>query len=127
MVEVTADGELIALRSGTAVVRVAIGKVRSEVPVTVRGGETFRPVDFTNDINPLLTRLGCNGGSCHGKSNGRGGFRLSLFGPSSRVGLRVDHTGRPRPTDLLGSSGPVPVAAEADHADASRWRSPNVG
>ena len=80
VVEVTADGELIALRSGTAVVRVAIGKVRSEVPVTVHGGETFRAVDFTNDINPLLTRLGCNGGSCHGKSNGRGGFRLSLFG-----------------------------------------------
>ncbi len=80
VVEVTADGELIARRSGTAVVRVTVGKVHSEVRVTVRDGETFRPVNFTNDINPLLTRLGCNGGSCHGKSNGRGGFRLSLFG-----------------------------------------------
>ena len=80
VVEVTAGGELIARRSGTAVVRVTVGKVHSEVRVTVRDGETFRPVNFTNDINPLLTRLGCNGGSCHGKSNGRGGFRLSLFG-----------------------------------------------
>ncbi|GIS58058.1 MAG: hypothetical protein CM1200mP2_02830 [Planctomycetaceae bacterium] len=54
-------------------------------------------MDFTNDINPLLTRLGCNGGSCHGKSNGRGGFLLEPVRASSRVGLRVDHTGRPRP------------------------------
>ena len=80
VVEVTGDGELIARRSGTAVVRVSAGGIRVEVSVSVRDGETHREVNFTNDINPLLTRLGCNSGSCHGKSTGRGGFRLSLFG-----------------------------------------------
>jgi len=80
VVEVTGDGELIARKSGTAVVRVSAGGGQAEVSVLVHDGETHRPVDFTNDINPLLTRLGCNGGSCHGKSTGRGGFRLSLFG-----------------------------------------------
>ncbi len=37
-------------------------------------------LDFTRDVAPILTKLGCNGGGCHGKSTGRGGFKLSLFG-----------------------------------------------
>jgi hypothetical protein len=35
---------------------------------------------FVNDVQPILTRLGCNQGSCHGKSSGQNGFRLSLRG-----------------------------------------------
>ena len=38
------------------------------------------PVDFAQDIVPLLTRHGCNAGGCHGKASGQNGFRLSLFG-----------------------------------------------
>ena len=29
---------------------------------------------------PVLTKMGCNGGSCHGALNGQNGFKLSLFG-----------------------------------------------
>ena len=35
---------------------------------------------FVHDVEPLLTRLGCNQGSCHGKGAGQNGFRLSLRG-----------------------------------------------
>lgn len=35
-------------------------------------------VSFVNDVLPVLTRLGCNQGACHGKSSGQNGFRLSL-------------------------------------------------
>ncbi|MCE9527575.1 MAG: DUF1549 and DUF1553 domain-containing protein [Planctomycetales bacterium] len=38
------------------------------------------PLDFTNDIVPLLSKQGCNSGSCHGKAIGQNGFKLSLFG-----------------------------------------------
>lgn len=38
------------------------------------------PVGFTRDIEPILTKAGCNQGACHGGQHGRGGFRLSLFG-----------------------------------------------
>lgn len=38
------------------------------------------PVSFVNEIVPLLTRLGCNQGACHGKLAGQNGFRLSLRG-----------------------------------------------
>ena len=36
--------------------------------------------DFQQHVVPLLGKLGCNGRACHGSFQGRGGFRLSLFG-----------------------------------------------
>src|SRR3954453_20490823 len=38
------------------------------------------PPSFVNDVVPVLTRYGCNQGSCHGKGVGQNGFRLSLRG-----------------------------------------------
>ena len=35
---------------------------------------------FTTDVVPILTKLGCNSGGCHGKAEGQNGFRLSLLG-----------------------------------------------
>src|ERR1700733_6812129 len=35
---------------------------------------------FQRHVTPLLGKLGCNGRACHGSFQGRGGFRLSLFG-----------------------------------------------
>src|SRR5215831_16753322 len=39
-----------------------------------------RPLNFANDIEPLLARHGCNAGGCHGRASGQNGFKLSLFG-----------------------------------------------
>ncbi len=39
-----------------------------------------RPLNFANDIMPILTKGGCNGGGCHGKADGQNGFKLSLLG-----------------------------------------------
>ena len=36
------------------------------------------PAHFTRDILPILTKTGCNQGSCHGQQGGKGGFKLSL-------------------------------------------------
>jgi hypothetical protein len=38
------------------------------------------PVSLANDVEPVLTKLGCNRGACHGAQHGKGGFRLSLSG-----------------------------------------------
>ena len=35
---------------------------------------------FANDVVPVLSRLGCNSGACHGKLAGQNGFKLSLRG-----------------------------------------------
>ncbi|HIM31612.1 MAG TPA: DUF1553 domain-containing protein [Planctomycetes bacterium] len=37
-------------------------------------------VDFENDLIPVLTKMGCNAGQCHGSAIGRGEFKLSLYG-----------------------------------------------
>ncbi len=35
---------------------------------------------FRNDIQPIMTKMSCNSGACHGAVAGKGGFRLSLRG-----------------------------------------------
>jgi hypothetical protein len=42
---------------------------------------------FRRHVVPLLGKLGCNGRACHGSFQGRGGFRLSLFG----YDFKMDH------------------------------------
>ena len=37
-------------------------------------------VSFSNQVIPIFTKLGCNGGGCHGKAAGQAGFKLSLLG-----------------------------------------------
>ncbi|MEO6786466.1 MAG: DUF1549 domain-containing protein, partial [Chthoniobacteraceae bacterium] len=37
-------------------------------------------VDFIRDVNPVMTKLGCNAGTCHGSKEGKYGFKLSLRG-----------------------------------------------
>src|SRR5947207_11377865 len=35
---------------------------------------------FRNHVLPVLTKAGCNGGSCHGALAGKGGLKLTLRG-----------------------------------------------
>ncbi|MEY3176154.1 MAG: hypothetical protein RLZZ436_4068 [Planctomycetota bacterium] len=42
-------------------------------------GDTESVPDFTTQVLPVLTAVGCNSGACHGAAAGRGGLRLSLF------------------------------------------------
>jgi WD40 repeat protein/mono/diheme cytochrome c family protein len=61
---------------------------RSSVP-----GEIASPADhqsdFIRDVNPILTRLGCNQGTCHGADKGRNGFKLSLRGYDALFDIRA--------------------------------------
>lgn len=52
----------------------------AETPLSVTDATKPRAVSFQQDIMPLLTRTGCNTGSCHGAARGKDGFRMSLFG-----------------------------------------------
>ena len=49
--------------------------------VSIRFADATSEVpDFQRHVSPLLGRLGCNGRACHGSFQGKGDFRLSLFG-----------------------------------------------
>lgn len=52
----------------------------ARVSVEVRGLKNPLAVSFEQQIIPLLTKAGCNTGSCHGKAEGQNGFKLSVFG-----------------------------------------------
>lgn len=43
------------------------------------GGHGEKVATFERDIQPILTRQGCNSGACHGKARGQNGFALSLL------------------------------------------------
>ncbi|MCP3693647.1 MAG: hypothetical protein GY917_15705, partial [Planctomycetaceae bacterium] len=50
------------------------------IPVTVQAMRSPPPVSFRQQIQPVLTKAGCNSGGCHGKAEGQNGFKLSVFG-----------------------------------------------
>jgi WD40 repeat protein len=57
-----------------------------EVPLQVNVTEP--EIQFVRDVQPMLTRLGCNAGSCHGAADGKNGFKLSLRGYDAIFDLR---------------------------------------
>lgn len=65
---------------GRATLTATVGNVTAAVPLTVTSIDRDRPISFTQEVVPILTKLGCNAGGCHGKADGQNGFKLSLFG-----------------------------------------------
>ncbi len=75
------DGPLVRpITDGATKLTLKVGDQTAEIAVNVRGQTTERPRTFERDIMPLLSRLGCNSGPCHGKQRGQNGFQLSLLG-----------------------------------------------
>ncbi|MEO9591583.1 MAG: DUF1549 domain-containing protein [Rhodopirellula bahusiensis] len=63
----------------TGEVTVKLGSHQHTLPIEITG-QGDASVDFIRDVNPVLSRLGCNQGTCHGAQKGKNGFRLSLRG-----------------------------------------------
>ncbi len=73
-------GELQAVGDGEARVAITFGGQTAHVVVKLSGQTQTPAISFLHDVQPLLTRAGCNQGACHGKGAGQNGFRLSLRG-----------------------------------------------
>ncbi|GAC1475944.1 MAG: DUF1549 domain-containing protein [Isosphaeraceae bacterium] len=80
VVTVDSSGMLSANGDGSATVTIRAGAFEATVPVEVKDFAAGLPVNFTNQVVPVFTKLGCNSGGCHGKASGQNGFRLSLLG-----------------------------------------------
>ncbi len=95
LIDVTRDAEFVVedaavasvtgekaqgVHDGATVLSVRFGGHEARVPVRVKGVDEIPPVHFVNDIVPILSKLGCNSGGCHGKASGQNGFKLSVFG-----------------------------------------------
>ena len=72
-------GIVSPLGDGAATITATVNGASTTITVTVKNANTPRPVTFERDIQPILTRSGCNAGACHGKARGQNGFQLSLL------------------------------------------------
>ena len=77
---IDSTGMAVPSADGTITVTATIGDKTATAHLTVSGFAQPLPISFQNQIVPIFTKLGCNGGGCHGKSGGQNGFKLSLLG-----------------------------------------------
>jgi hypothetical protein len=74
------DGSLVqAVGNGSTELVIGYEGASYRIPVSVELVDHLHP-NFVRDVNPVLTKLGCNAGTCHGSATGKMGFKLSLRG-----------------------------------------------
>jgi hypothetical protein len=74
-----ADGFFHDVSKGQCAYAVSAAGVHAQLKVNVLSAEQ-PAVRFVRDIMPILSRAGCNAGTCHGAAKGKNGFKLSLRG-----------------------------------------------
>ncbi|NNE01378.1 MAG: DUF1553 domain-containing protein [Pirellulaceae bacterium] len=74
------DGVAVAVGDGQAVITAKTENATATANVTVADTKSTHSWSFRNDVQSVLSRVGCNTGACHGALAGKGGFRLSLRG-----------------------------------------------
>ena len=78
-------------------------------------------VTFLRDVAPILNKVGCTSGTCHGAAKGKNGFKLSLRGYDPQFdyeALLYDLSGR---RFNRADPGAQPDAGQADAASGA-WR-----
>nr|HVY72020.1 DUF1549 domain-containing protein [Verrucomicrobiae bacterium] len=78
-IEVDADGYIHAKTKGEGEVVVTAAGKQIKLPVKAAGAE-IPAIGFVRDVEPVLSKVGCNQGTCHGSAKGKNGFKLSLRG-----------------------------------------------
>ncbi|MFP6770340.1 MAG: DUF1549 domain-containing protein, partial [Planctomycetaceae bacterium] len=106
-----------------------LGEIGLAVPARFESAKSDEVPDFRRHVTPLLGKLGCNGRSCHGSFQGRGGFRLSLFGHDFKmdhdaltkaVDAKAARVNLEKPTDSLMLKKPTETE---DHEGGLRFES----
>ncbi|HEX4414100.1 MAG TPA: DUF1549 domain-containing protein [Lacipirellulaceae bacterium] len=77
---VDAAGVVHAVANGAATITAKAGDRTAACAITVVGAENDLRRSFRNDVQPVLAKMGCSMGACHGALAGKGGFKLSLRG-----------------------------------------------
>src|SRR5262249_32213374 len=66
--EVSRTGTVRPKTDGQATLTVSLAGRSVNVPVSVTGVKADYHVDYVGDVMPVLSRLGCNAGTCHGSA-----------------------------------------------------------
>lgn len=108
------------LAEGAGEIAISLGGQTAKVAVKVSGQKASKPVSFVTDVQPALSKLGCNAGTCHGSAQGKNGFKLSLRGYDSLFdhrsltddmeGRRFNRAAPDKSLMLMKPAGAVPHA-----------------
>lgn len=79
IVSVDSDRFVHPKRVGSTSLIVSVAGKKALLPVRV-AGVASPPVSFVREVMPVLSKAGCNAGTCHGSAKGKNGFKLSLRG-----------------------------------------------
>jgi hypothetical protein len=111
-------GTVRSVGDGAAVITATHGSKAVRANVTVTGAKEPFTWSFRNHVIPIMTKIGCNSGACHGALAGKGGFKLSLRGYApltdhfvitrQTLGRRVDKLEPARSLLLLKPTMAVP-------------------
>ncbi len=112
------QGQVRPKGDGKGEVKFTLAGQSVTVPVTVTGQKETYQVSFIRDVMPVLSKVGCNAGTCHGSAEGKNGFKLSLRGydplfdhrslTDDLEGRRFNRAAPDRSLMLLKPTGEVP-------------------
>ena len=118
LVAASSAGLIRPTGDGAGAITISLGGQSVKVPVTVSGAKADQPVSFVKDVQPVLSKLGCNAGTCHGAQAGKNGFKLSLRGydpifdfralTDDLEGRRFNRAAPEKSLMLLKTAGAVP-------------------
>jgi hypothetical protein len=79
------DGTVRPVAPGRAVIMASLGAAVTSATVVVERpagphGAAGSTPSFRSAVEPVLTKMGCNSGACHGAAAGKGGMKLTLRG-----------------------------------------------
>jgi len=115
---VDANGEVRPIGDGDATITATANGRTATATVHVKNSHAAHTWSFRNDVIPVMTKVGCNQGACHGALAGKNGFKLTLRGydpdvdydtlTRQSVGRRVDPEEPARSLMLLKPTMVVP-------------------
>ncbi len=111
-------GVALPVTNGTATISARRGHRSATAQVKVSGMERPFEWSFRNHVQPVLAKMGCSSGACHGAAAGQNGFKLSLRGYDNEgdflaltrhaLGRRIVPSDPARSLMLLKPTGAVP-------------------
>jgi len=108
----------LPVTNGAATVTAKSRDISATAEVVVAGMEHPFQWSFRNHVQPVLAKMGCSSGACHGAAAGQNGFKLSLRGYDNEgdylalthhaLGRRIIPSDPGRSLMLLKPTGAVP-------------------
>jgi hypothetical protein len=78
--DVDETGMVTAVGDGRTILTATVADRTVSTVIEVERAAARYPLGFRNHVIPVLTKMGCNSGPCHGAAAGKNGFKLTLRG-----------------------------------------------